>query len=291
MNTDIQEKGFDTGKVALNYATSSSSGTPLVLLHGGSARWQDFNSILPDLASDFRVYAPDFRGHGKSDWAPNTYRLQDYTDDIIAFAQKQLTEPACLFGHSLGGIVALMVAAQYPAAVRAVAVGDAPLSSKTWYEHLSLSRDRVEAWRELAGGQQPLPVVIERLKDSPFEVPGQNEPIALRQVMGENSPVFEWIATNLYKNDPDMISAVLERFETTAAGYEMDIVLPAIQCPVLLMQADPSAGGLMTDREVAQALPLLAQPQHVKLSGVSHVLHNNRKELVLAELEAFYETC
>jgi len=291
VDIEIQEKIFDTGKVTLNYAESSSSGMPVILLHGGSARWQDFNSILPDLASTFHIYAPDFRGHGKSGWVSNTYRLQDYTDDIIAFLQKHLTEPALLFGHSLGGIIALMVAAQCPAGVRAVAVGDAPLSRKTWYEHLHQSRDRVAAWRELSGGQQPLPALIEILKASPIEVPGRNETVPLREVMGEDSPVFEWIATNLSQNDPDMLSSLIDRFEATAAGYEMKTVLPAVKCPVLLMQADPSVGGVMTDKEVEQALPLLAQPQHLKLEGVSHVLHNVRKEPVLAALKTFFQVC
>jgi pimeloyl-ACP methyl ester carboxylesterase len=289
MTVDIQEKTFDTGKVTLNYAEISSSHAPLVLLHGGSARWQAFHSILPDLASAFHIYAPDFRGHGKSAWRPNTYRLQDYTDDIVAFLQQCLIEPAFLFGHSLGGIIALMVAAQFPSGVRAVAVGDAPLSSKTWYDELYRSRDRLAAWRALSGGQKPLPDLIEILKDSPVEVPGQSNPVPLRQVMGEDSLVFEWLAINVYQNDPDMLSALLDRFEATSAGYEMEAVLSAIECPVLLMQADPSAGGLMTDDEVKQALPLLRRSQHVRLKGVSHVFHNERKELILEALKTFFQ--
>jgi pimeloyl-ACP methyl ester carboxylesterase len=218
--------------------------------------------------------------------------LQDYTGDIVAFLQGCVNEPVFLFGHSLGGMVALMVAAQFPAGVRAVAVGDAPLSSTTWREHLSQGRDRIVAWRELSGGQVPMPELIEKLKDSPVEVPGQSDPVPFRQVAGEDSPVFDkWLAPNLYQNDPDMLSAIIDRFEATAAGYEMESVLPAIECPVLLMQADPSVGGVMTDSEVEQALPLLARPQHVKLEGVSHVLHNERNEPVLASLERFFGAC
>lgn len=288
MPLEIQEYTFDTGTVTLNYAELPSPGMPLVLLHGGSARWQGFNSILPDLASSFHIYAPDFRGHGKSGWVSGRYRLQDYADDTIAFLQHCLTQPAFLLGHSLGGMVALLVAAQYPAGVRAVAVGDAPLSGTTWSEALYRSRERLAAWRELSGGQKPVPELIEILKDSPVEVPGQSEAVPLRQVVGDDSPVFEWLATNMYQNDPDMLSAIIDRFEATAAGYELETVLPAIECPVLLIQADPSVGGLMTDGEVEQALPLLVQPQHVKLTGVSHVFHNERKEPILEALATFF---
>lgn len=284
-----KESTFDTGAVILNYAEVPSPGRPLVLLHGGNARWQAFQSILSDLAP-WHVYAPDFRGHGKSGWVPNSYRLQDYSDDTIAFLRYHLREPAYLFGHSLGGIVALLVAAQYSDGVRAVAVGDAPLSSQTWHEALLQGQDRIAAWRDLCGGQKPMDQVIDILKDAPIEVPGRPEPVSMREVMGEDAPVYAWLATNLYQSDPDVLTALLERFEATAAGYEMGAVLPAIHCPVLLLQADPAAGGLMTDAEVEQALPLLAQPGHLRLEGVSHVLHNERKEPVVKALKAFFHS-
>jgi pimeloyl-ACP methyl ester carboxylesterase len=94
----------------------------------------------------------------------------------------------------------------------------------------------------------------------------------------------------MIQNDPDMLTALLDRFETTAAGYEMDIVLPAIKCPVLLIQADPAKGGLMTDAEVEQAWPLLAHPSHVRLEGVSHVFHNERKEPIVEALKLFFQS-
>jgi pimeloyl-ACP methyl ester carboxylesterase len=287
---EIKENRFAAGSVTLNYAEIPSAGPPLVLLHGGSARWQSFDAILTDLAATWHVYAPDFRGHGQSTWVTGTYRLQDYADDTVAFLRHKLKEPAYLFGHSLGGMVALLVAAQYPAGVRGVTVGDSPLSSQTWQATLQ-GRDRVLAWRDLAGGQKPLAEVVEALKNAPIEVPGQTDAVPMRDVMGEASSVYLWIATNLQQLDPDMLTALLDRTATTMAGYEMDRVLPAIQCPVLLLQADPTAGGTMTDQEVALALPLLARPQHVRLQGISHALHNEREEPIVQALQAFFQSC
>ena len=109
---ELNERTFDTDAVILNYVEASAPGPPLVLLHGGNARWQSFESIVPDLAAEWHIYAPEFRGHGRSGWVTGCYRLQDYTDDTIAFLRARVGEPAYLFGHSLGGIVALMVAAQ-----------------------------------------------------------------------------------------------------------------------------------------------------------------------------------
>ena len=284
---DIKEHTFDTGTVIINYAEILSFGVPLVLLPGGNARWQAFGSILTELA-DWHIYAPDFRGHGKSGWVPNGYRLQDYTGDIIALLREKVQTPAYLFGHSLGGIVALMVASQYPAGVRAVVVGDAPLSRETWREALMPGLDRLAAWRDLCGGQKSISQIVELLKDSPVETPGRSKSVAMRVVMGEESPFYDWFATSLYQGDPDLLTAIIENFEATAAGYEMNIVLPAIRCPVLLLQADPDAGGLMTDIEIEQAMSLLVRPSHLRLEGVSHVLHNDRKEPVVSALKSFF---
>ncbi len=289
MQPEIREHTFDAGIVTINYAEISSSSTPLVLLHGGSNRWQSFENILSDLATTWHVYAPDFRGHGKSTWVPGTYRLQDYADDTMAFLQHCLKEPSYVFGHSLGGMVALLVAAQFPEGVRAVAVGDAPLSRQAWQAHQS--RDRALAWRDLAGGQKPFAEVVEALKDTPIEVSGRVDAVPWREVAGEDAPVYPWLATCLQQSDPDRFTAQLDRYETIAAGYEMKSVLPSIQCPVLLLQADPTVGGLMTDREVELALPLLDRPRHIRLQGISHILHIERKEPIVQALEAFFQSC
>jgi pimeloyl-ACP methyl ester carboxylesterase len=185
---EIKEYTFNTGTVILNYAETTSAGRPLVLLHGGNARWQSFESIIPAFTPTWHVYAPDFRGHGKSGWVPGSYRLQDYTDDTIAYLQHHIPEPACVFGHSLGGIVALMMAAQYPEGVRAVAVGDAPLSSQTWHEHLFQSRDRIAAWRDLCGGQKSMDQLIEILKDAPIEMLDKSRAVPMREIMARRHP-------------------------------------------------------------------------------------------------------
>jgi pimeloyl-ACP methyl ester carboxylesterase len=290
MAIEFQEHSFDAGVVTINYATGPPSGPPLVLLHGGSARWQDWRPAMRYLAPRWHVYAPDLRGHGLSGRVPGRYRLQDYADDTIAFLQQRIGEPVRLFGGSLGGEVALLVAAQCPDYVRAVVVGDSPLDIETMRDQFR-DRDRVAAWRDLAGDRLSIDEIAEALKDTLTEVPDQPGLVTMREKWGEDSPVFAALATRLYYNDPDMLTALLDDFETTMEGYEMESLLPTIHCPVLLLQADPKAGGLMTDAEVERALPLLAHPQHAMLKGTSHILFTDEhKELVLRTIEAFLES-
>jgi pimeloyl-ACP methyl ester carboxylesterase len=288
MPIEIQEHTFDTSVVTINYAEGPPTGPPIVMLHGGSARWQSYEEIILDLATRFHIYAPDFRGHGKSGRVPGRYRLWDYASDTVAFLRQCVVEPAHLLGQSLGGQVTLLVAGQCPDRVRSVAVGDSPLTRRT---DAAARQDRglarVAAWRDLAGGRLSIAEIVEALKDAPTEIPGQEEPVTMREKHGEDSGVFIWLATNLYHNDPDMLTAVLD--DSHSVGYEMETVLPAIRCPVLLLQADPDLDGVMTNAAVERALPLLAQPHHVRFEGTGHILFYPDKEPALRAIVDFFE--
>jgi pimeloyl-ACP methyl ester carboxylesterase len=255
------------------------------MLHGGSGRWQLYAGMLAELAERCHVYAPDLRGHGKSGWVPWGYTIREYVADIAAFL-REVSGPAVLMGHSLGGIIAVATAKACPDRVRALIVGDAPLDAATWGQLLRDGRGKLVAWRALAGGTHPRvahPVAeIERLLgDAP------EGSATLREIFGEGSPIIHELAERLYLHDPDMLGMLIEDYEQVAAGYDLETVLPAIHCPVLLVQADPAAGGALTDAEVQRALPLLANPTHRRFSGMDHMLLYDPKGPPMAAVIAF----
>ncbi len=146
----LTERYFHTGIVTLNYAEGAATGPPLVLLHGGSARWQSALPLIPDLSEQWHVYVPDLRGHGQSGHVPDSYRLKDYVADIVSFLEQVVEEPAILFGHSLGGHIAILVAAQYPHLVRGLLIGDAPFDYMRLRTALQRDQQRLLYWRDLA---------------------------------------------------------------------------------------------------------------------------------------------
>lgn len=112
--------------VPLNVAEGGTDGAPvLLLLHGLAARWQAFSPVIPRLWDTTHMIAPDFRGHGRSGNAPGTYtlpRLVEDTREILGALEQ--AGPLTVFGHSLGGWVALLLAAEDPDLVSGVIVGD-----------------------------------------------------------------------------------------------------------------------------------------------------------------------
>lgn len=276
----FREATFDTGKVVLNYAEGPAAGPALVMLHGGAGRWQLYSGMLAELAERCHVYAPDLRGHGKSGWVPWGYTIRDYVEDIGAFLQ-EVSGPAVLMGHSLGGIIAVATTKACPNLVRALIVGDAPLDAASWGQFLRDGHSKLVAWRALSGRTHPVEEIERLLGDAPE---GNS---TLREIFGEGSPIIHDLAERLYLHDPDMHGMLIEDYENVAAGYNMETVLPAIHCPVLLVQADPSAGAALTDEDVQRALPLLANPTHMRFSGLDHLLLYDPKGPPMVAVRAF----
>src|SRR5512140_1646619 len=107
----LTEKSFNTGSLTINYAEGPTNGEPLVLLHGGTTRWQELNPLISELENNWHVFACDLRGHGKSDRA-DSYRAIDFFPDTVTFIRNLIGFPTILVGHSAGAIAALGTASQ-----------------------------------------------------------------------------------------------------------------------------------------------------------------------------------
>jgi pimeloyl-ACP methyl ester carboxylesterase len=88
-------------------------GAPLlVFLHANGFNAETYVSILGPLASQFRIIAPDLRGHGsttlKADPREGTWTI--FRDDLIAFVDKLGVSPNVLAGHSMGATASLLAA-------------------------------------------------------------------------------------------------------------------------------------------------------------------------------------
>jgi pimeloyl-ACP methyl ester carboxylesterase len=244
-------------------------------------------SILPALTGYGLVYALDFRGHGGSGRVPGCYTLRDYTGDVIAFLEGVARGPVVLFGHSMGGQVAFMVAAARPDLVRALISGDAPFDPAQLQPVLGAARARLLAWRDLAGGRYTRDQIRAALPYTPVEVAGQADPVPAHTLFGADSPWYDFMAENLVHLDPDQLTTVVE-FDAMHAGLDYRALFPQIACPVLLIQGNPTLGG-MADADVAAGLALLRDGRVARLESVGHPLHTVAPAPVLAAMTTFLD--
>ncbi|MEO1639532.1 MAG: alpha/beta hydrolase [Pseudomonadota bacterium] len=94
-------------------ACVAGAGPNILLLHGVGLRAEAWGAQIDVLASSLRVTAPDMPGHGESTLQQTDLALADYVD-AVAGVLETLEGPTVLAGHSMGAMLALAVAAQYP---------------------------------------------------------------------------------------------------------------------------------------------------------------------------------
>ncbi|CAM9828138.1 unnamed protein product [Ectocarpus sp. 12 AP-2014] len=118
--------------IDFNPSASSSSFTPVVIMHGllgNSRNFQGWGAkLVKSLDQERRVFAVDMRNHGASSHH-DSMTYVDMANDVLGFlADKGLSE-AVLIGHSMGGKAAAMTALLHPQVVKGLVVMDiAPVS-------------------------------------------------------------------------------------------------------------------------------------------------------------------
>lgn len=90
------------------------SGLPLILLHGAEADHSMFDAFAALLAPHFSVLAYDQRDSGGTRNPPTPYGLADLADDAAALIAALGHERAYVFGTSLGGVIAQVLAVRHP---------------------------------------------------------------------------------------------------------------------------------------------------------------------------------
>jgi pimeloyl-ACP methyl ester carboxylesterase len=117
---------FDSDGVRIYYRVDGE-GDPVLLIHGFSANlavnWRT-PGIVNDLARDYQVISIDNRGHGQSD-KPENVEAYGYkmVGDAVGLLDHLGIDSAHIVGYSMGGMIGLKMAVEYPQRVRSLVMG------------------------------------------------------------------------------------------------------------------------------------------------------------------------
>lgn len=107
----------DANGIKTNYL-EAGQGHPVVLIHGsgpGVTAYANWRLVIPALAEDYRVLAPDMAGFGYTERPDGiTYGVQLWADQVVGLLDTLELPTAHLVGNSFGGAIALRIAAQHP---------------------------------------------------------------------------------------------------------------------------------------------------------------------------------
>jgi pimeloyl-ACP methyl ester carboxylesterase len=152
-------------------------GEPLLLLHGYTDSSRSWSLVAPYL-SQYRLLIPDQRGHGAADAPACCYSTSAFADDARLFLDALGLERAAVAGHSMGSMVAIAMAAEYPERVsKIVLIGSTalvPVKRGDWL------------YDQVAALKAPLDPKSQFMRDwHPANQPTPVEPVFAKAVMDE----------------------------------------------------------------------------------------------------------
>jgi len=110
---------LDGRRVSYLKAGDSAAGHPILLIHGSGVSAGCWVNQLRGLREALRMMAIDLPGHGESD-SIRTASVEEYADTVAKFLKVLGSGPVIVVGHSLGGAVAIALAARRPDTVSAL---------------------------------------------------------------------------------------------------------------------------------------------------------------------------
>jgi pimeloyl-ACP methyl ester carboxylesterase len=156
--TGFTEKSAEVNGVRINYKIGGQ-GPPVVLLHGYTETSHMWLPLMPLLAKNHTVIAPDLRGAGNSERPQGGYDKKTMAKDMRELVHQLGYKQMSLVGHDIGLMVAYAYAAQYPEEVSKVVLMDAFLPGVGDWKSVWLMRD---LWHFHFYGETPLALVKSR---------------------------------------------------------------------------------------------------------------------------------
>jgi esterase len=245
----------------LAYKESGSGQIPLVLLHGLFASKENFLGLSRKLSDSFKLYALDLRNHGDS-FHDADMRYETMAADIAGFIEEAGIAPALVFGHSVGGKVAMELALSRPALVRALIVED--IAPKGYPPRLERE---IRALAELPAAEFGTRLeaerwMIERLGNRAVAL------FLLKNLVSDNQGVFS-LRLNIEALQKNL--GVLLDFPRSPRSY------PG---PVLFIRG--GASDYILDEDVSLLQSRFPDSRLETLEGVSHWVHAEQPDTVAA---------
>ncbi|MDJ0732243.1 MAG: alpha/beta fold hydrolase [Crocosphaera sp.] len=271
----------------ITYNYYGNTGPAVVLVHGFGASWGHWRKNLPVLGKTCQCYALDLIGFGGSA-KPTPKQEIDYTfetwgQQVVDFCREVVGSPAILVGNSIGCVVVMQTAVDYPEWVLGVAALNCSLR---------LLHERKQAtlpWYRRVGANAMQRVLSNKAIGSWFFAqiakPSTVKNILL-QAYHRSEAVTEELIELLLKPAQDKGAAeVFLAFTGYSQGPLPEDLLPRLSCPTILLWGTKDPWEKI---ELGQEWANYATvDQFIPLEGVGHCPQDEAPELVNPILEAF----
>ncbi len=239
-------------------------GSPLLLLHGFTGSTRTWDPFIPDLRTRHTTVAVDLLGHGRSD-APeesSRYLIDRTVEDLVSLLSALDMPRAAVLGYSMGGRIALALAAEHPEKVSLLVIEGA----SPGLEDISARRQRMREDALLAA-------MIEREGIAAFVDRWENHPLFASQ---RSLPAERRLALHNQRLQ-NSARGLANSLRGVGTGVQEPLWgrLPDVRVPALLIvgEADEKYRSIAT--RMAGAMPRATQ---AVVAGAGHAVHLEQPE-------------
>jgi pimeloyl-ACP methyl ester carboxylesterase len=269
--TKIRRAMVEVNGLKLFYRDTGSNNQSMLCLHGRWGRGETWTDFMMRYRDQYRIIAPDQRGHGLSDRPVARYAAQDLARDAYELIKELECGPTIVVGHSMGGTVAAYLAALYPQEVRGVAILDQ--SAEGPGSVSDLPPDKVPAVDELtAEWPTPYPTYEEAAQHLSEQFSGAGRRYFLESLV-ETVEGYDFLFSRY------AMSAIAEYRQ------QWHHILPRIQCPVLLVRAANS--WCLSEEEAARMRPLIQDCTYFEVTHSDHMVYADNPGEFYPQFERF----
>ena len=253
--------------VKLFYFDTKGDYETIICLHGRWGRAESWLDFINQYKSNYRIIAPDLRGHGLSDKPISQYTAEEIGTDIVELMELIDVESAIIVGHSMGGYIGGYISAIYPEKVKSLALLDKSARGPNQQENST--RDNTKPIDPLTN-DWPLP--FSSIKEA-------------KNFLRSKFPSklsYEYFACSLIEDSSGVnmmfsSQAIAENIKNYKDWFEL---LYKIECPVLIIRS--SKKDAVTDEALIKMKEYLKNSMSFDMSKPDHSVH-------LGDPEEFYD--
>jgi pimeloyl-ACP methyl ester carboxylesterase len=225
----------------------------------------------------------DLRGHNLSGRTLGAYQVPDYGRDVAAFLQQVVGQPAVVAAHSLGGLVAVWLAATAPDWVRGIFLEDPPLyitqpprlQQTIFYGFFIFLRDFLRQHHTNGGTLEDMIAFVSQLP--------ANDKQTMREAAGTEAVLAR--AIELQRMDPLILDPAIDG--VLLGAHETDDLLAQVRCPIHLLAGQAELGGAMAAQDVQRFVAHAPACTYAVLEGTGHGIHEERPAEYVRALQQF----
>ncbi|NJK38635.1 MAG: alpha/beta fold hydrolase [Oscillatoriales cyanobacterium RM2_1_1] len=262
---------------AIRYVIQGS-GQPLVLVHGFGASIGHWRNNIPVLAAaGYQVFALDLLGFGGSAKPVIPYSLELWTELLRDFWAEKIQRPAVFIGNSIGALLSLMMAAEYPETSQGAVLLNCAGGLNHRPEELNPPlRLIMGSFARLISAPRIGPFLFNQVRQK-HRIQG-----TLKQVYGNQAAITDELVELLYAPSCDPgAQQVFAAILTAPPGPHPADLLPKVQQPLLVIWGEADPWTPIAGAKIYQDLAMAGQSvEFVGIPQTGHCPHDERPEIV-----------